>query len=53
MQDGVLKDGSPPSARASRVYFLGLPWNVDFAKQWDFSHALSGWMTTFYIGETF
>jgi Tol biopolymer transport system component len=35
------------------VYFLGLPWNVDFARQWDFSHNLSGWQTTFYVGTTF
>ena len=29
--------GSRPSARGFSVYFLGLPWNVDFAKQWDFN----------------
>jgi hypothetical protein len=53
MQDGTLKDGKASFGAGFSVYFLGLPWNVDFAKQWDFSHALSGWQTTFYIGGTF
>ena len=35
------------------VYFLGLPWNVDFAKRWDFKHTLSDWQSTFYVGTTF
>ncbi|HTS01297.1 MAG TPA: hypothetical protein VMN04_02155 [Thermoanaerobaculia bacterium] len=35
------------------VYFLGLPWNVDFAKRWDFKHTLSDWQATFYVGTTF
>jgi len=35
------------------VYFLGLPWNFDFARQWDFSHNLSSWQSTFYVGTTF
>jgi Tol biopolymer transport system component len=35
------------------VYFLGLPWNIDFAKQWDLKHTLSSWQTAFYIGNTF
>ncbi|HEY3348315.1 MAG TPA: hypothetical protein VGM13_00895 [Thermoanaerobaculia bacterium] len=35
------------------VYFLGLPWNVDFAKKWDFKNTLSDWQTTFYVGTTF
>jgi hypothetical protein len=35
------------------VYFLGLPWNLDFAKQWNFKQTLSSWKTVFYIGNTF
>ena len=46
------------NARASygagfSVYFLGLPWNVDFAKQWDFKHSLSSTQVTFYVGNVF
>ena len=59
--DGVLNgltDPTTPGGLASfgagfSVYFLGVPWNFDFAKQWDFSHSLSNWQTTFYIGTTF
>ena len=53
-----LKDPSTPGGFASygagfSVYFLGLPWNVDAARQWDFSHNLSNWQWTFYVGYTF
>ena len=52
-EDGRLKDGHASYGAGFSVYFLGLPWNVDFAKQWDFQHSLSAWQTTFYIGMTF
>jgi len=53
MEDGHLKDGHASFGGGFSVYFLGLPWNVDFAKQWDFHSSLSGWQTTFYVGATF
>jgi hypothetical protein len=61
MTDGQLNglnDPGVPGGLASfgggfSVYFLGLPWNVDFAKKWDFKHTLSDWQTTFYVGTTF
>ncbi len=53
MQDGALRDGKASFGGGFSVYFLGLPWNVDFAKQWDFKHTLSDWQTTFYVGTTF
>jgi hypothetical protein len=53
-----LKNPGVPGGLASfgggfSVYFLGLPWNVDFAKRWDFKETLSDWQTTFYVGTTF
>lgn len=35
------------------VYFLGMPWNVDFARHWDFQKNLTGWRGQFYVGTTF
>ncbi len=53
-----LNNPSAPGGLASfgggfSVYFLGLPWNFDWAKKWDFKHTLSDWQTTFYVGTTF
>jgi hypothetical protein len=53
MQGGALKDGHSSFGAGFSVYFLGLPWNVDWAKQWDFQSSLSNWQTTFYVGTTF
>jgi WD40-like Beta Propeller Repeat len=53
MQGGTLKDGHSSFGAGFSVYFLGLPWNVDWAKQWDFQSSLSNWQTTFYVGTTF
>jgi hypothetical protein len=53
MQGGMLKDGHSSFGAGFSVYFLGLPWNVDWAKQWDFQSSLSNWQTTFYVGTTF
>jgi Tol biopolymer transport system component len=53
MEGGHLRDGHASFGSGFSVYFLGLPWNVDFAKQWDFHSTLSGWQTTFYVGSTF
>lgn len=52
-QDGRLKDGHSSFGAGFSVYFLGLPWNVDFAKQWDFHSALSDTQAEFYVGFTF
>ena len=52
-EDGRLKDGHASYGAGFSVYFLGLPWNVDFSKQWDFHSSLSGTQVTFYIGTTF
>ncbi|MGZ5428425.1 MAG: BamA/TamA family outer membrane protein, partial [Thermoanaerobaculia bacterium] len=52
-QDGRLKDGHASYGAGFSIYFLGLPWNVDFSKQWDFRSALSGTQATFYVGTTF
>ncbi len=51
--NGRLKDGLSSFGAGFSIYFLGLPWNVDFAKQWDLRHTLSSTQVTFYIGETF
>jgi Tol biopolymer transport system component len=53
IQDGALKDGKASFGAGFSVYFFGLPWNVDFAKQWDFKQTLSNWQATFYVGTTF
>ena len=52
-QNGTLKDGHSSFGAGFSIYFLGLPWNVDFSKQWDFRSALSGTQATFYVGTTF
>jgi Tol biopolymer transport system component len=52
-QDGRLKDGHSSFGAGFSVYFLGLPWNVDFSKQWDFHSTLSDTRATFYVGTTF
>ena len=53
LQNGTLKDGHSSFGAGFSIYFLGLPWNVDFSKQWDFHSSLSNWQTTFYVGTTF
>ncbi|HEX7528290.1 MAG TPA: hypothetical protein VF425_04220, partial [Thermoanaerobaculia bacterium] len=52
-QDGRLKNGLASFGSGFSIYFLGLPWNVDFAKRWDFRSSLSDLQTTFYVGATF
>ncbi len=52
-ENNRLKDGRAAYGAGVSIYFLGLPWNIDFARQWDFSKSLSGWQTTFYVGLTF
>lgn len=48
-----LKDGRASYGAGLTVIFLGLPWNIDFARQWDGKSNLSGTETTFYVGLTF
>jgi Tol biopolymer transport system component len=53
VQNGVLKNGLASFGGGFSVYFFGLPWNVDVAKKWNLKQTLSGWQTTFYVGNTF
>lgn len=52
-QNNRLKDAVSSYGAGFTVFFLGLPWNVDFAKLWDFKQSLSGTRVTFYIGTVF
>jgi hypothetical protein len=52
-QAGRLKDGLASYGAGFSIYFLGLPWNVDLSRQWDFRSDLSGTKATFYVGTTF
>ncbi len=47
--DGQLKDGRSAYGAGFTVFFLGIPWNVDFARLWDFKNT-SDWQVSFYIG---
>lgn len=49
-EDGRLKDGRAAWGAGFTTYFLGIPWNVDFARPFDGRSNLGGWTTTFYIG---
>jgi len=49
-QDGRLKDGRAAWGAGFTTYFLGIPWNVDFARPFDGRSNLGGWKTTFYVG---
>lgn len=53
----TLVDGISTYGAGFSVYFLGLPWNVDFAKQWRQNPLTkqndNGFTTQFYIGYTF
>ncbi|MDL2716972.1 MAG: hypothetical protein PT977_04390 [Acidobacteriota bacterium] len=53
IKDARLKNGLSSFGAGFSVYFLGLPWNVDWAKQWDWNSSLTDWTTSFYIGYTF
>ena len=49
-----LKDARSAYGAGFSVWFLGLPWNVDFAQIWDFhTKAPGGFQTTFFVGQTF
>ncbi len=49
-EDGRLRDGRAAWGAGFTAYFLGIPWNVDFARPFDGRSNLAGWQTTFYIG---
>lgn len=49
-QGGQLVDARAAYGAGFTTYFLGIPWNVDFARPTDLKRSLSGWQTTFYIG---
>jgi WD40 repeat protein len=50
VRDGRLVDAQAAWGAGFTAYFLGLPWNVDFARPFDGRSNLGGWKTTFYIG---
>ncbi len=52
-ENNRLKDGLSSFGAGFTAFFLGLPFNIDFAKQWDLRSARSGFQTTFFIGTTF
>ncbi len=47
---GRLVDGRAAYGAGFTAVFLGVPWNVDFARPTDMKSSLGGWQTTFYIG---
>jgi outer membrane protein assembly factor BamA len=47
---GRLEDARASYGAGFSAYFLGIPWNVDFARPTDLKSSLGGWQTTFYIG---
>jgi hypothetical protein len=49
-EGGRLKDGRAAWGAGFTTYFLGIPWNIDFARPFDGRSNLGGWTTTFYIG---
>jgi Tol biopolymer transport system component len=49
-EGGRLKDGRAAWGAGFTAWFLGIPWNVDFARPFDGRSNLAGWQTTFYIG---
>ncbi len=48
LEDGVAAYGFGLSFR-----LLGLPWNLDFAKRWNFDRTLSGYESSFWFGPRF
>jgi hypothetical protein len=52
-EEARLKNGLSSFGAGFSVYFLGLPWNVDWAKQWDWNTSRTDWLTTFYVGVGF
>ncbi len=49
-EGGRLVDGRAAYGAGFTAYFLGIPWNVDFARPTDMKSSLGGWQTTFYLG---
>ncbi|HYN42795.1 MAG TPA: hypothetical protein VE129_13510 [Thermoanaerobaculia bacterium] len=49
-EDGRLVDGRASYGAGFTAFFLGIPWNVDFARPTDMKSSLGGWQTTFYLG---
>ncbi len=50
VDDGRLVDGRASYGAGFTAYFLGIPWNVDFARATDMKSTIGGWETTFYLG---
>jgi WD40 repeat protein len=49
-EDGRLVDAKASWGFGLTAYFLGVPWNFDFARPTDLKHNLDNWQFTFYIG---
>ncbi len=49
-EGGRLVDGRAAYGAGFTAYFLGIPWNIDFARPTDMKSSLGGWQTTFYLG---
>ncbi len=49
-EDGRLRDGHAAWGAGFTAWFLGIPWNIDFARPFDGRTNLGGWKTTFYVG---
>ena len=50
LEDGRLVDAKASWGFGLTAYFLGVPWNFDFARPTDLKHNLDNWQFTFYIG---
>ena len=49
-EGGRLVGGRAAYGAGFTAYFLGIPWNVDFARPTDMRSSSGDWQTTFYIG---
>ncbi len=49
-ENGRLVDARASYGAGFTAYFLGIPWNVDFARPTDLKSSRGGWQTSFYIG---
>ena len=52
-ENGQLKDGLSAYGVGVTFYFLGMPWNIDVSRPWNFRSSVGGTQVTFYIGGSF
>lgn len=48
-----IKDGLSSYGVGVTFFFLGVPWNIDVARPWNFHHTVGDTQVTFYIGGSF